>query len=199
VETLKAVALHLFAEHGVDAVSVRQIAEAAGQKNHAAVGYHFGSKEDLVHAVVVHGARLIDELRNRLLDEIEAGGGPRSLVDVTRCLVRSSLPDAPPPWSECYNRFVTVLALSNRKLFMDALQGRWNSGYLRCLDHIRGLLPDVAPAEVSQRLVLLGAAMGGVLSSSESQLADLSRPHPTWTDDATLDHAARALAGLLKS
>jgi hypothetical protein len=81
---------------------------------------------------------------------------------------------------------------------MDALEGRWNSGYQRCLDHIRRLLPNVAPAEVSQRLVFLGAAMGGVLSSRESELADRSRPHPTWGDEATLDHVARSLAAMLK-
>ena len=47
-EQLKAVALKLFAERGVDGVTVRQIAEAAGQKNHAAVTYHFGTKDALV-------------------------------------------------------------------------------------------------------------------------------------------------------
>ena len=68
-EHLKAVALKLFAERGIDGVTVRQIAEAAGQKNHAAVGYYFGSKEDLVRELIVDGARLIDDQRNRWLDE----------------------------------------------------------------------------------------------------------------------------------
>lgn len=197
-EQLKAAALRLFAEHGVDAVTVRQIAEAAGQKNHASVGYHFGSKEDLVRAVIVHGAKLIDELRNRMLDEMEARGGPTSLVEVTACLVRSSLPQAPAPWSDCYNRFVTVLTLSNRRLFIDALEGRWNSGYQRCLQHIRHFLSPLPPSLVSQRLVFLGAALGGILSIREGELADRSRPHVTWTDDATLDHIAEALAAMLE-
>ncbi len=35
-----------------------QIAEAAGQKNHAAVGYHFGSKEALIRELVLDGARV---------------------------------------------------------------------------------------------------------------------------------------------
>ena len=38
----------LFAEHGVFAVSNRQIAEAAGQGNTAVVGYHFGTKTDQI-------------------------------------------------------------------------------------------------------------------------------------------------------
>lgn len=197
-ELLKEAALRLFAEHGIDGVTVRQIAEGAGQKNHAAVGYHFGSKEELVRAVIVHGARLIDDLRCRMLDEAEAAGGPHSVTEVMRCLVRSSLPPASPPWSDCYNRFVVVLQLSNRALFMDALEGRWNAGYLRCLDHLRRLLPHIPAPALNQRLVFMGAALGGVLASRESELADRSRPHPSWTDEATLDHAARALAAMLE-
>jgi AcrR family transcriptional regulator len=42
----------LFAEHGIYAVSNRQIAEAAGQGNTAAVGYHFGSRTELIEAML---------------------------------------------------------------------------------------------------------------------------------------------------
>src|SRR3546814_19942695 len=41
----------LFGEHGVDAISVRQITLAAGQSNNSAVAHHFGSKEDLLLAI----------------------------------------------------------------------------------------------------------------------------------------------------
>jgi AcrR family transcriptional regulator len=197
-DMLKEAALRLFAEHGIDGVTVRQIAEGAGQKNHAAVGYHFGSKDALVRAVIAHGARLIDTLRNTMLDEMDARGGPASLLDITDLLVRSSLLPANPPWSDCYNRFVVVLQLSNRQMFMDALEGRWNSGYLRCLDHIRRLLAHLPATLVNQRLLFMGAALGGILSARERELADTSRPHPTWTDPLTLDRAAQALAAILE-
>ncbi len=199
VETIKEAALRLFAERGVDGVTVRQIAEAAGQKNHAAVGYHFGSKDDLVRAVVVHGARLIDDLRCTMLDAAEAAGGPRTVTDVTRILVESSLPAVSPPWSDCYNRFIVVLELANRALFMDALEGRWNAGYLRCLDHIRRLRPGIPAALMNQRLLFLGAGLGGILASRERALADTSREHPTWRDPSTLDHAAVVLAAMVEA
>lgn len=197
--TIKEAALRLFAEHGLHGVTVREIAEAAGQKNHAAVGYHFGSKEDLIRAVIVHGARLIDDLRNALVDDAESEGGPKDVEEVMRILIRSSLPDASPPWSDCYNRFVVSLQLSHRALFMDALEGRWNAGYLRCLDHVRRLLPYVSPPVLNQRLIFMGAAFGGVLASREQELADRTREHPMWRDPATLDHLAKALAAMLLS
>jgi AcrR family transcriptional regulator len=50
-EAILVAAERLFAEHGVFAVSNRQVSEAAGQGNNAAVGYHFGTKADLVRAI----------------------------------------------------------------------------------------------------------------------------------------------------
>lgn len=197
-EHLKAVALKLFAERGVDGVTVRQIAEAAGQKNHAAVGYHFGSKEELVRELIVDGARLIDVQRNRWLDAAEAAGGPSSVLEVVEALVRTSLNPDPPEWGECYNRFVVVLGLSHRTLFMDALEGRWNSGYLRCFEHIRRLMPNLPRKVVNQRLLFMGAALGGILASRESELADRTRPHPMWSSDATLHEIARSLAAMIE-
>lgn len=191
-------ALQLFAEYGVAAVTVRQIAEAAGQRNHASVGYHFGSKEALLRAVIAHGAQLIDAVRNSMLDEIEAAAGPADLMEITRCLVRSSLPHAGPPWSDCYNRFIVGLQLSNRALFMDALEGKWNSGYLRCLDHLRRLMPELPAATVNQRLLFMGASLGGILAARERELADHSRPHAMWGKDETLDEVARSLAAILE-
>lgn len=197
-QLLKAVALRLFAEHGVDGVTVRQIAEAAGQKNHAAVGYYFGSKEELIREVIVDGARLIDDQRNAWLDRIEAEGGPATVLDVVEGLVRTSLDPDPPEWGECYNRFVVGLALAQRKVFMDALEGRWNSGYQRCFDHIRRLMPQVPRKELNQRLLFMGSALGAILASREAELADRSRPHPTWSADATLGRIARSLAAMLE-
>ena len=52
----------LFAEHGVDAVSVADIHAAAEQRNHSAVQYHFDDKKGLVYAIV---ERHLDEIQQR--------------------------------------------------------------------------------------------------------------------------------------
>ena len=46
--TLINAAEELFAQSGIDGVSLRQINVTAGQKNSSAVHYHFGSKESLI-------------------------------------------------------------------------------------------------------------------------------------------------------
>ena len=50
-DKIKRIARQLFAERGVDGVTVRDIAEASGQKNHAAVAYYFGSKDALLVSI----------------------------------------------------------------------------------------------------------------------------------------------------
>ena len=60
----------LFAEHGVVAVSNRQISETAGLGNNAAVGYHFGAKSELVRAIVRRRTDEMERLRGRMVAEI---------------------------------------------------------------------------------------------------------------------------------
>lgn len=194
---IKAAALKLFAERGIDGVTVRQIAEAAGQKNHAAVGYYFRSKEELVRELIVDGAKFIDDQRNAWLDKAETAGGPFTVLEVVEGLVRTSLNPHPPAEGECYNRFVVLLGLTHRALFMDALEGRWNRGYLRSLDHIRRLMPDVPAIGMNQRLLFMGAALGGILAGRERELADQSRPHPMWNSPSILPEIARSLAAMI--
>ncbi|MEU6113447.1 TetR/AcrR family transcriptional regulator [Streptomyces sp. NPDC047117] len=86
-ETILTVAERMFAEHGVFAVSNRQVSEAAGQGNNAAVGYHFGTKNDLLRAIVRKHARRIDELRQAMLAET---GDSEDVRDWVACLVRPS-------------------------------------------------------------------------------------------------------------
>jgi AcrR family transcriptional regulator len=42
----------LMSAHGIDAVSLREVSAAAGHANNSAVGYHFGTREALVDAIL---------------------------------------------------------------------------------------------------------------------------------------------------
>jgi len=195
---LKQVACRLFAERGVDGVTVREIAEAAGQKNHAAVGYHFGSKEALIREVVLDGAKLIDANRNAALDRLEAGGGPTTVRQVVDVLITTSIALEGSGLEQSYNRFVVMLAMTHREMFMETLAGRWNSGYLRCLEHLRRLLPGTA-ASKNERFLFMGAYLGSVLAARESALADETRAHPTWGSGDTLAHFAATMTAMLET
>ena len=84
-EAILTAAERLYAEHGVFAVSNRQVSEAAGQGNNAAVGYHFGTKTDLVRAIEQRHRAPIEQLRETMVGAV---GGSADLRDWVACLVR---------------------------------------------------------------------------------------------------------------
>src|ERR1700675_4204360 len=84
---IKAAAQLLFARHGVDAVTIQQIVAAAGQRNNAALHYHFGTKEELIRQPVADAAAGLDERRQGMLREIDARGGPATIREMLLVLV----------------------------------------------------------------------------------------------------------------
>jgi len=79
-EQLVTTAERLFALHGVDGVSLRQIGAAAGIGNNSAVQYHFGSKDGLVKAILLHRLPHIIQ-RRKLLGLRTAGDALRAVVE----------------------------------------------------------------------------------------------------------------------
>ncbi|WP_245555793.1 TetR/AcrR family transcriptional regulator [Gordonia soli] len=84
-ELLLDTAERLFAENGIYAVSNRQIADAAGQGNTAVVGYHFGSRIDLIRALVRRFHQGIEPTRELMLSDIR---GSTQVRDWLECQVR---------------------------------------------------------------------------------------------------------------
>ena len=64
-------ALSLFAERGIEAVSLRAINQAAGSRNASAVHYHFGDKLGIVEAVIQLVRKDVASYRDPALDRLE--------------------------------------------------------------------------------------------------------------------------------
>ncbi|MEV6350606.1 TetR family transcriptional regulator [Actinoplanes sp. NPDC051851] len=84
-EALLAAAERLFAERGVHAVANREISQAAEQGNNTAVVYHFGTKADVVRAIVRRHAEPIGRRREQMMTNAAGSTDPRDWV---ACLVR---------------------------------------------------------------------------------------------------------------
>ncbi len=76
----------LFAEHGIEGVSLRQIGAAIGSANTSVVAYHFGSKEALVEAIFHFRLPAIDARRGELLEEVSQAGRDREAGALLRAL-----------------------------------------------------------------------------------------------------------------
>lgn len=79
------VAEQMFGERGVNGVSLREIRLASGARNTAAIQFHFGDREGLVHALTARHMPRIAELQQELYDTMVSEGrdeDERSLVEV---------------------------------------------------------------------------------------------------------------------
>ena len=77
----------LFAQQGVDNVSLRQINAEAGQRNSSASHYHFGSKESLITAICEYRLERLNKRRNEMLAAGDPAGGPASVSTLVGMLV----------------------------------------------------------------------------------------------------------------
>lgn len=79
---------HLFAEHGISAVPLRDIGIAAGQRNHAVVQYHFGDRDEVVKAIMELRGAESEASRTSIVADLMLGTTPPTVVDVVGAFVR---------------------------------------------------------------------------------------------------------------
>lgn len=155
----------LFAQKGL-AVSLREIAAASGQRNPAAVSYHFGSKDGLVQAIVDYRRRPINERRLALLEEF----GRRGRTEDMRCLIEASvypLLELIKPGS-AYARFVAAV-WEQRGQTLARLTSE-DEGSRRVLDGIYALMKGVPELLRSSRMLMVTKLLFRTLADYEGEL-----------------------------
>ena len=178
-EAILTAAEKLFAEHGVYAVSNRQVSEAAGQGNNAAVGYNFGTKTDLVREIEHRHRMPIERLREEMVAE---AGDSTELRDWVGCLVRP-LTDhlaelGNPSW---YARFAAQAMADpayHKIVVKDALT---SSSLVHVIDGINRCLPDLPKDVHTERNVMARNLLMHTCAEWERALAEnASSPRSSW-------------------
>jgi AcrR family transcriptional regulator len=146
----------LFAEHGFDGVTMKQITAEAGQRNASALQYHFGSKIDLVRAIVARRMPSLNEHRNRLLDDVESAGAAGDLRAVVAALIRP-LADLLEREADghLWVRFLEQAWSNPRSGLGDAVRNEFNTGVVRGGLMLAALMKDLPDEVVQLRLSLL--------------------------------------------
>lgn len=199
-ERIKLAARRLFAERGVDGVSIREIVAAAGQRNVGSLHYYFRTKEALVRELVGDGARVINDRRTLMLEALRREGGPRTVRELIEVLVWPSvgLGDAQGE-EDTYMRFIVSLTMNHRSLFLSALEGKWNAGYLQCVEHIRTLLQNLPEPIVNQRIVLMGIYLGAVLTTREAAYDRDGTGRDFWSAPSTMSNFIDTVQAMLEA
>jgi AcrR family transcriptional regulator len=91
---LLSAAEQLFAERGVDGVSLREIARSAGAKNVIAVQYHFADRDGVLQSILDKHLPAVDARRHALLDAAESEPTLRALAGALVRPLGAKLADA---------------------------------------------------------------------------------------------------------
>lgn len=179
-EAILRAAERLYAEHGVFAVSNRQVSEAAGQGNNAAVGYHFGTKTDLVRAIEHKHRGPIEELRDQM---VAATGDSADLRDWVSCLVRP-LTDhlaalGNPTWYARFAAQVMTDPAYHNIVVRDALS---SPSLVQVIEGMNSCLPDL-PADIrAERNIMARNLLMHSCADRERGLAQGANvPRPSWS------------------
>jgi AcrR family transcriptional regulator len=153
----------LIGEQGYAATSLRQIIAEAGV-NLAAVHYHFGSKEDLLDAVVVRKAGPVNEARLARLDQVEAEAGSGPLA-VEKVLESFFIPTA-----EMASRSPEFVRLIGRMLTEGMMprivERHFQAMGLRFVTALRRAIPELPQEELIWRMHFMVGAMALAMCSA---------------------------------
>jgi len=136
---------------GVD-VSVREITKAAGCSNMSAVSYHFGAKEQLLQAVLLHRSHDLETARSRTMIEVASA----NRISDTRALMHAFFqPLASMVDRRGHRRFAAyILALEHANL-LTAL--RVSSPVTdELVELIQKSMPGISPRRFEDRFRLAG-------------------------------------------
>jgi len=180
-ELILSTAERLYAEHGIRAVSNRQISEAAGQGNSTAVGYHFGTKADLVRAIT---RKHTDQMEQARMDLVIEATGSTDIHDWVACHVRPLTEHLAalgrPTW---YARFYAQTT-TDPALQEIVVEEALTSASLRLL--LVGLgqcLPGLPPSVSAERWVMARHLIAHMCVEQERALADGGpADQPSWPD-----------------
>jgi AcrR family transcriptional regulator len=186
----------LFAEHGVFAISNRQVSEAAGQGNNAAVGYHFGTKADLIRAIVRKHNEPLERLCQQMVDAV---GESAQVRDWVECLV---LPFAQhltalgnPTW---YARFSAQLMPDPAHRDISSEESLASSSVLQIIEGLNRSLPGMSPDVRVERNAMARQLIVHTFADRERALAaGESTPHADW--DAMAASLIDAITGLMQA
>lgn len=138
-EQIVRAAEQLFAERGIEGVSLRQIGAAAGNGNNSAVQYHFGSKDQLIRAIFEYRLPYLHERRRMLVARLH----PNDLRSWVECYMLPILEQGEQEGSN-YLSFVARLQQYGRRYLLGSLAEEFQHSTQNFHEQVRSLLPHIA-------------------------------------------------------
>lgn len=158
-ELLIRTAERLFAERGIGAVSLREIGQAAGQRNNAATQYHFGARQDLIDAIYTYRVVRLNDRRRELLESLEADGRLSDIESLLSAILRPHAESISDP-DDNFLVFLARVLTDEARISMIASEHLVDvdahmDGHHALREHVRACVPDWSPGVFEQRFSMV--------------------------------------------
>ena len=150
----------LFADHGFDGVTLRQVAKRAGVDT-ALVHYYFSTKQGLFDAVFLRRAAILNEERMRALDAYErAHGEAMTVAGLMEAFLRPVLEPSTHTGPGWRSYFTLVAQVNNTPVWGGETMTRYFDPVIHRLIHLlRQVLPGVPDADIFWAYDMLSGAL----------------------------------------
>ena len=149
-EKILRTAMHLYAQNGINAVTLRQISIEAGCANTAAVHYHFGNRSGLLLAIVAFLDDTIWTPGYQLLQKtVEGPASLRSIINAGLKPFKEAVFDF--PWGGDAQAFLFHLGESGDEHAQAAFEETRHRHELLFKRSVRAALPELTKAVFEQR------------------------------------------------
>ena len=159
----------LFAEKGFDAVSLRNIVETA-KVNLAAVHYHFGSKQALLHKVVSRRFRPINKERLAMLANAKSKAGKNKLK-LEAVLESLFLPifraQASPKAGKSFKRLIGRVVFDRNSELQKFMLSELAEVFIQFSKAFDEVLPDLEKTEMDWRSHFMAGSMAHTLCNAD--------------------------------
>jgi AcrR family transcriptional regulator len=175
----------LFAAEGYDAVSFRDLTEAAGVSL-SAIHYHFGSKQAVLSEIFVRRASLLTQRRLDLLESARRyHGAPLSLESLLDAFLRPAFEVTHGDRNELFNRLRARVAVERSAVTREIVSSAFDENDAIFVAELSATLPELSLEDIYWRFHFLVGAMIYTMADS-GQLEGLSdgRCSPQQTDVA---------------
>ena len=161
----------LFAEEGIDAVSLRQVNNAAGQKNSSASHYHFGSKEGLIQAIYDFRMERVNTRRLELNAKIKADGLTDDVRALVEAIVYPIVEEMYEKDAEHYIQFMAQATSHPANYVRSLSESTYAEGLQQTVSMLRNMSPDM-PRDI------FGQRFGLMIATTIHALADYNQIMP---------------------
>jgi AcrR family transcriptional regulator len=153
----------LFAKGGIQGVSMREIAAQAGQGNHAAVQYHFGSREGLVRAIFDYRMEQMEDTRRAMLRNAEADGRLKDARTILEIILLPQLDLHDDDGNHSYASFLSQYLLQSRSPEFGDFSGSEPPYLTRALQLLRERVDYLPPYVAQRRLISISLMFLNIL------------------------------------